>query len=209
MDHLSGSAGAPYIDAMFVAISYLKQSSVQSTCKYRKGRKKMLMCLDYIKVLRLTKRKGEKKSANGQSSVERHYYITSNAHKASPIKKGWQFYILLNISKLYFNYKSFHMHVLTNMSLIIECSSSFLNAKQDPYNIAQRQKRKSTRRRKAYLAGKGRDIFQYFHFLCSSQDRVYKPFQCAQQDADNIAQPADCIPKEFGRMLLFFPHRYL
>lgn len=61
MGHLSGSAGALYIDAMFVAISYLKQSSVQSTSKYRKGRKKMLMCLDYIKILRLTKRKGEKK----------------------------------------------------------------------------------------------------------------------------------------------------
>lgn len=160
MGHLSGSAGALYIDAMFVAISYLKQSSVQSTSKYRKGRKKMLMCLDYIKVLRLTKRKGEKKSANGQSSVERHYYITTNAHKASPIKKGWQFYILLNISKLYFNYKSFHMHVLTNMSLIIECSSSFLNAKQDPYNTAHRQK--STRRRKVYLTGKGGLYFNIF-----------------------------------------------
>lgn len=61
MGHLSGSAGALHIDAMFVAISYLKQSSVQSTSKYRKGRKKMLMCLDYIKILRLTKRKGEKK----------------------------------------------------------------------------------------------------------------------------------------------------
>lgn len=65
MGHLSGSARALYIDTMVVAISYVKQSSVQSTSKYRKGRKKMLMCLDYIKILRLTKRKGEKKSVNG------------------------------------------------------------------------------------------------------------------------------------------------
>jgi len=67
MDHLSGRAGALYIDAMFVAIFYLKQSSVQSTCKYRKGRKKMLMCLDCIKVLRLSKRKGEKSLLMGRA----------------------------------------------------------------------------------------------------------------------------------------------
>lgn len=67
MDHLPGSAGAPHIDAMFVALSNLKQSSVQSIPKYRKGRKKMLMCLDYIKVLRLTKRKGEKSLLMGRA----------------------------------------------------------------------------------------------------------------------------------------------
>lgn len=67
MDHLSGSAGALDIDALFVAISYLKQSSIQSTSKYRKGRKKMLMCLDYIKVLRLTKRKGENSLLMGRA----------------------------------------------------------------------------------------------------------------------------------------------
>lgn len=67
MDHLPGSAGALYIDAMFVAMSYLKQSSVQSTSKCRKGRKKMLMCLDYIKVLRLTKSKGEKSLLMGRA----------------------------------------------------------------------------------------------------------------------------------------------
>lgn len=47
--------------------------------------KKMLMCLDYIKDLRLTERKGGK-SANGKSTRKRHYYITANAHKTSPIK---------------------------------------------------------------------------------------------------------------------------
>lgn len=40
MDHLSGSAEALYIDTTFVAISYLEQSSIQSTLSYRKGRKK-------------------------------------------------------------------------------------------------------------------------------------------------------------------------
>lgn len=61
MDHLSGGSRALDIDAMFVASPYLKQSSIQSTSKYREGskKKKMPMCLDYIKVLRLTKRKGK------------------------------------------------------------------------------------------------------------------------------------------------------
>lgn len=67
MDHLSGSAEALYIDAMFVANPYLKQSSVQSTPKYRKGEKNTLMCLDYIKVLRLTERKGEKSLLMGRA----------------------------------------------------------------------------------------------------------------------------------------------
>ena len=80
----------------------------------------MLMCLDYIKDLRLTERKGGE-SANGKSTRKRQYYITANAHKTSPIKIRWQFYILLNTSKLYFNYRPFSMHVITNISLIIEC----------------------------------------------------------------------------------------
>ena len=103
--------------------------------------KKMLMCLDYIKFLRLTKRKGREKVLM-QEHMKRHYYITANAHKTLPIKTGWQFYILLNISKLCFNYKSFYMHVLTNMSLIMECSCNFLNAKHELYYIIQCQRKK-------------------------------------------------------------------
>lgn len=40
MDHLSGSTRALNIDAIFVASPYLKQSSIQSTSKYREGREK-------------------------------------------------------------------------------------------------------------------------------------------------------------------------
>lgn len=68
MDHLSGGTRALYIDTMFVASPYLKQSSVQSTSKYRKERKKkMSMCLDDIKLLRLTKRKGENSLLMGRA----------------------------------------------------------------------------------------------------------------------------------------------
>lgn len=69
MDHLSGGTRALYIDAMFVASPYLKQSSFQSTSKYREERKKkkMSMCLDYIKVLRLTQIKGKNSLLTGRA----------------------------------------------------------------------------------------------------------------------------------------------
>lgn len=78
----------------------------------------MLMCLDYIKDLRLTERKGGK-SANGKSPWKRHYYITANAHKTSPIKIRWQFYILLNTSKAVLQlqtlfYACFNKYVFNN-----------------------------------------------------------------------------------------------
>lgn len=50
----------------------------------------------------------------------------------------------------------------------------------------------------------GRDLFQYFHSICSSQNRVFTPFQCTYEDTDKIAQPANGTLKEFGKMLLFF-----